>query len=157
MQPWVDGERWKELSPVRPTSRIEARTEVAQQPLAEMKFFDALTGNQDRHGGNAMVTGIKEGEFQHVDEALEQTGAKVVGIDHSLCFMSNFPPASDDLGSIAQDFKIPSERIAQIGSGLSDLRNGVYGTLSPNEEYNLMEMQRSMKYAFPNIDWAGKN
>ena len=157
LQPWVDGERWKELSPVRPTSRIEARTEVAQQPLAEMKFFDALTGNPDRHGGNAMVTGIKEGEFQHVDEALEQTGAKVVGIDHSLCFMSNFPPASDDLGSIAQDFKIPSERIAQIGSGLSDLRNGVYGTLSPNEEYNLMEMQRSMKYAFPNIDWAGKN
>jgi hypothetical protein len=159
LQPWVDGERWKDLSPVRPTSRIEARTEVAQKPLSEMAFFDQLTANSDRHGGNAMVAGIKEGDFKNVDEALEQTGARVVGIDHSLCFVENngFPPPASALQRVAQEFKIPDERIAQIGSGLNDLRIGVYGELSSDEEYNVMEMTLAMKRAFPNINWDGKN
>ena len=147
VQAWVEGKSFKELGGAfNPAKEISSAPVELRPQLEEIKFFDALTGNPDRHYGNLMISGIPD-TVTSVEEAGKVAGASIVGIDHSLAFLNtrNFPPFSSDLQNASA--RLDEGRVTAIGEGLDNLLKG--GTLTSWEQPYVEAMVKQMNKAFP--------
>jgi hypothetical protein len=146
IQPFITGQRWNRLSNTDqgPTDTYPRDLPANWvQAMGEVKLFDQLTGNPDRHGGNMMVSGVPN-DFSGSMQQAAGMGATIVGIDHSLCFSSY---GSYLMPQTVRNYGIPPERISQMASGLTTLQSS--GTLSGYEQVHVDRMVRNFQSAFP--------
>ena len=175
IQPWVQGETWATCCGPMAMMRKENFNPGTGDPdgyppqfraaLGEMRLFDTMTGNGDRHCENVMVTNTNPTAFEpftkkdgsqtvRLKQGLTIADAitpdsKLVGIDHSLAFRSLFPPSSRELQSVVSQYSIKPSRLNQINKSLKSLISG--GTLNQEELPKLKVMQATLEQAFPKI------
>jgi len=148
VQPFLDGKSAKAIGDAY-THPIDDPRDVPkafQEAAGEIKLFDALTGNTDRHWGNVFIAGVPK---DHVgwNEAADAPGARLVGIDHSLCYNDHRSPSFSKLQNAAAEYKIPDSRITEIGAGLKKLYNS--GTLGRWEKQQVRKSLVTYFDAFP--------
>jgi hypothetical protein len=148
VQPFLDGKSAKAIGGAY-TSPIDDPRDVPkafQGAAGEIKLFDALTGNTDRHWGNVFIAGVPK---DHVgwEQAADVPGARLVGIDHSLCYNNHRSPSLSKLQNAAAEYKIPDSRITEIGAGLKKLYNS--GTLGRWEKQQVQKSLVTYFDAFP--------
>jgi hypothetical protein len=115
-----------------------------EQQYGEMRFFDKLVGNTDRHGGNFMFTNLNsKGGYTK--------NTQCVGIDHSLtCGPSPrfpFPASTSELRSEAKICKVSPDRIKEMYDGLKNVQGDKTNT--DFEQKAIDTCVDSMEKAFP--------
>jgi hypothetical protein len=148
VQPFLEGKNAETIggAPEDPINDPRDVPKAFQEAAGEIKLFDALTGNTDRHWGNVFIAGVPK---DHVgwEQAADVPGARLVGIDHSLCYNGLRSPSVSRLQQAATQYKIPDSRITEIGAGLKKLYNS--GTLSRWEKSQVKDSLLAYFDAFP--------
>jgi hypothetical protein len=147
IQPFINGQRWGRLSDVNDSpgdTRVSKLPTEWVEPMGEVKLFDQLSGNPDRHAGNLMVSGVPS-DFRGTMQEAANMGATIVGIDHSLCF--TYGPSNFGLQNIVNNYGIPPERLSQMASGLTTLQSS--GALSSLEQGKVDNIVEAFNRVFP--------
>lgn len=147
VQPFINGQVWKSLSDTTYISSIPATALPPEwkQTIGEMRLFDELTGNTDRHNGNVMVSGVPN-DFSGTMAQAAALGGVPVGIDQSLCFLAT--PNKFSMRSIALDYGISDSRLSEMATGLSQLKSTT-SPLTYEQQTRINNVAQAFREAFP--------